>query len=156
MSDLQRAIEIAVSAHKGQLDKGGSPYILHPLRVMLMMEGADRAIYGSDSDIYRIVAVLHDVCEHCSDWYLIRLRMEGFSEKIIDALDHLTRREGEEYESFILRACHNAISIIVKTADLIDNCDMSRIKHPKDEDLIRLEKYKKSLDMIDKIIMGIS
>lgn len=156
MSDLQRAIEIAVMAHEGQLDKGGSPYILHPLRVMLMMDKADSDIYGSDSEIYRIVAVLHDVCEDCSDWDLKRLRREGFSEKIIEALDHLTRREGEEYESFILRACHNAISMIVKAADLIDNCDMSRIKHPTDEDLIRLEKYRKSLDMIDKIIMGIS
>jgi|TARA_B110000971_G_scaffold218900_1_gene258713 (p)ppGpp synthase/HD superfamily hydrolase len=27
--DLERAIEIAVQAHKGASDKGGAPYILH-------------------------------------------------------------------------------------------------------------------------------
>ena len=32
---LEKAIKIAVKAHAGQVDKGGKPYILHPLRVML-------------------------------------------------------------------------------------------------------------------------
>jgi len=31
---LGRAIEIAVSAHAGEVDKGGRPYILHPMWVM--------------------------------------------------------------------------------------------------------------------------
>jgi len=34
MSTLERAIEIARKAHEGQSDKGGAPYITHPLRVM--------------------------------------------------------------------------------------------------------------------------
>ena len=49
--NLQRAIEIAVEAHKGQLDKGGNLYILHPLRVMM----------GLDTEDEKIVGVLHDV-----------------------------------------------------------------------------------------------
>ena len=36
MSTLQRAIEIATEAHKGQFDKAGRDYIEHPLRVMEM------------------------------------------------------------------------------------------------------------------------
>jgi (p)ppGpp synthase/HD superfamily hydrolase len=28
---LERAIAIAATAHTGQVDKGGAPYILHPL-----------------------------------------------------------------------------------------------------------------------------
>ena len=36
MSTLQRAIEIATQAHKGQFDKSGKDYIGHPLRVMEM------------------------------------------------------------------------------------------------------------------------
>jgi len=32
---LNRANEIAAKAHAGQTDKGGHPYILHPIRVMM-------------------------------------------------------------------------------------------------------------------------
>jgi len=35
MATLERALEIALAAHAGQLDKAGQPYILHPIRVML-------------------------------------------------------------------------------------------------------------------------
>lgn len=58
MSDLNRAIEIATLAHAGQVDKGGAPYIMHPIRVMLAM----------DTEEARIVAVLHDVLEDCPDY----------------------------------------------------------------------------------------
>jgi (p)ppGpp synthase/HD superfamily hydrolase len=53
LSTLQRAIEIAVEAQKGQTDKAGAPYIMHPLRVMLSLKTEDE----------RIVGVLHDVVE---------------------------------------------------------------------------------------------
>lgn len=39
---LERAIEIAAATHAGQTDKGGAPYILHPLRVMLRVRSAVR------------------------------------------------------------------------------------------------------------------
>lgn len=60
LNTLERAIAIAAEAHAGQADKGGAPYILHPLRVMLAMSGDDE----------RIAAVLHDVCEDCPAWSL--------------------------------------------------------------------------------------
>ena len=57
MSTLERAIVIVIAAngHAGAVDKGGAPYILHPLRMMLNLTSTDK----------RIVAVLHDVCEDC-------------------------------------------------------------------------------------------
>lgn len=55
MSTLELAIAIAAEAHAGQSDRGGAPYILHPLGVMLRM--------GNDTDW--IVAVLHNVLEDC-------------------------------------------------------------------------------------------
>ena len=71
MSTLERAVAIATQAHGGQTDKAGEPYIRHPLRVMLSM----------DSDLERIVAVLHDVVED-SDITLDQLRADGFSDQV--------------------------------------------------------------------------
>ena len=72
MSTLQRAIEIATEAHKGQFDKSGKDYIEHPLRVMEM----------GRSEQEKIVGVLHDVVED-TDWTFEMLAAEGFSEEII-------------------------------------------------------------------------
>jgi (p)ppGpp synthase/HD superfamily hydrolase len=120
MSSLERAIAIAAEAHAGQPDKGGASYVLHPLRMMLRLTSNDE----------RIVAVLHDVCEDCPGWTFDRLRAEGFSEKILMALDTVTKRDGEAYEDFVRRAANNPIGRAVKLADLQDNCDLSRISKP--------------------------
>ncbi|MGE4652652.1 MAG: GTP pyrophosphokinase, partial [Myxococcota bacterium] len=84
MSTLERAIEIALEVHRGCKDKGGKPYILHPLHVMLQMKSNDG----------KIVGVLHDVAEDSDDWNLERLRSEGFSGEIVDAIDSVTKRDG--------------------------------------------------------------
>ena len=113
-SDLERAIEIAVTAHRGQVDKSGAPYILHPLRVMLSLKTEEE----------RIVAVLHDVVEDCEEWPLERLRGEGLPERLATALESVTRNDGETYTEFIERSKTNAIGRRVKTADLRDNMDL--------------------------------
>ena len=82
--NLERAIEIAVTAHKGQVDKSGAPYILHPLRVMLSLESEEE----------RIVAVLHDVVEDSEDWPLDRLLAEGLPEGLAAALESVLPRAG--------------------------------------------------------------
>jgi (p)ppGpp synthase/HD superfamily hydrolase len=135
MSTLERAIAIAVEAHSGQVDKAGSPYILHPLRVMLSLQ----------SNNERIVGVLHDVCEDCPGWDLGRFIREGFPENVIDALRSVTKIEGESYEDFVLRASRNEIGRAVKIADLVDNSDISRIHEPTDRDHKRLAKYARAL-----------
>ena len=84
--DLERAIEIAAGAHRGQRDKAGEPFILHPLRVM----------NACSSRPEQIVAVLHDLIED-SDWTLEDLRREGLAEDLLAAVDAMTRREGESY-----------------------------------------------------------
>ena len=135
MSTLERAIAIAVEAHAGQFDKAGTPYIIHPLRVMLSLKSNDE----------RIVGVLHDVCEDCPGWDFDRLRREGFSEIVIDALRSVTKIDGESYDDFVVRASRNEIGKAVKIADLIDNSDVSRISEPTDRDRERLAKYARAL-----------
>lgn len=130
MPSLEEAISLAAKAHQGQKDKAGAPYILHPLRLMIRME----------TDTERIVAVLHDVIEDsCTS--LEELSHEGYPQEIIDALDHLTRRENEPYDAFIARVKTNPIALKVKIADLEDNMDVKRLKTVTDEDMDRLNKY---------------
>jgi (p)ppGpp synthase/HD superfamily hydrolase len=141
MSTLERAIVIAAEGHAGVKDKGGAPYILHPLRMMLGLSAPEE----------RIVAVLHDVCEDCPGWNFDRLRAEGFSDRIIDALDAVTKRVGEDYEDFARRAAANPIGRNVKLADLADNSDLSRITEPTDVDYQRIEKYQRAIKLIHSI-----
>ena len=131
MSTLEKAILIATKTHKGQVDKAGEPYILHPLRVMMSVNSLEE----------KIVAVLHDVIED-SDMLPTYLFKFGFSEEIIDALEYLTKRKGEKYQDFIIRVSDNRLATIVKLADLNDNMNLSRIKNPTDEDFARAGKYR--------------
>lgn len=137
MSTLERAIAIAADAHAGQRDKGGAPYVLHPIRVMLRL----------DAETDKIAGVLHDVVED-SDWTLEKLRQEGFSAEVVTAVDHLTRREGETYEAFVHRAGTDAIAARVKVADLEENMDLSRIPEPNNRDRARLRKYELALSIL--------
>ncbi len=133
MADIQRAIEIAVSAHKGQQQRNGLPYVLHPLKLMFAVSSVEA----------KISAVLHDVVED-STWELEDLRNEGFPESIIQAVDCLTHRVGEEYEAYIERVSGNDIAREVKLADLTDNMNVCRIPDLKQRDLTRLERYHKA------------
>jgi (p)ppGpp synthase/HD superfamily hydrolase len=141
MSTLERAIVIATEGHSGEKDKGGAPYILHPLRMMLSLSTLEE----------RIVAVLHDVCEDCPGWTLDRLSAEGFPDHVIAALDSVTKRQGEDYEAFARRAAANPIGRRVKLADLEDNCDLSRIAAPTESDRQRIEKYRRAIQLIQAI-----
>lgn len=87
MDLLGKALEIALKAHRGQRDKAGAPYILHPLRVMLRMEGP----------LVMIAALVHDVVED-SATTLDDLRASDIPEQVIEAMDALSRRSGESYD----------------------------------------------------------
>ena len=130
MPILEAAVKIAVEAHKGQKDKYGAPYSLHPLRVMVRV----------NSEEEKIVAILHDVVED-TDWTFDDLRKEGFSAEIIDALDCVTKREGEAYEDFVNRSATNSLARRVKLADLEDNMDIRRLETVTPKDMERLNKY---------------
>ena len=131
---LERALASAATAHAGQVDKGGAPYILHPLKVMLRMNSLEE----------RIVAVLHDLVEDCGV-SLDDLRKEGFSEEVLTAIESVTKVPGESYEDFVERAAQNPIGRVVKLADLEENSDLSRIASPDWEDLERVEKYRRAI-----------
>lgn len=140
MSYLEKAISLSVDKHKGQVDKGGMPYILHPLYVMTKM----------DTEIEKIVAVLHDIVED-TDVTFKDLKGVGFSDEVLIALECLTRENDEDYLSYIDRVKTNRIAIKVKLADLEHNMDLRRIKELTDEDILkRVKKYKRAWDELKK------
>lgn len=137
MSNLDKAIEIAIKAHTGQQDKAGQPYILHPLRLMFRFE----------NEIEMIVAVMHDVIED-SDVTFADLKEQGFTQEIIAAIDCLSKKRGEDYEKFIQRVCTNRLAKKIKVEDIKDNLNLTRLEKISSQDLRRIEKYHKALKQL--------
>lgn len=131
MNMLAKAIQIASTAHLNQTDKGGKPYILHPLWVM----NAVRHL-GED---YMIVAILHDVVEDC-DITITMLREQGFNERVLKALSLLDMR-GVDYDERIKEISFDPIAKAVKLRDLEHNSKITRLKGLRKKDFDRLEKY---------------
>ena len=125
-----KALQIAIRAHKGQKDKAGHDYILHPIRV------SERC----DDPRAKIVALLHDTIED-TDVTADYLREEGFTEEIVEAVLAVTHSEGEEYDDYVRRAAQNELGRMVKRADLEDNMDIRRLPELTDRDVERLRKY---------------
>lgn len=137
MSNLNQAIAIAAQAHIDQFDKAGRPYILHPIRLMNAM----------NTDDEKIVAILHDVVEDTSIT-LENLLNEGFNFSIVDAIEHLTKRKGEDYTDFINRLHANKLATTVKIADIKDNLNITRLNVLTDKDLKRIKKYHDALQFL--------
>ena len=137
MATLENAITLAVQQHAGQIDKGGQPYILHPLRVMLQLQQTDQ----------QIVAVLHDILEdtHTTTQDLQNL---GFQTHIIQAIQALTKLPHETRTQAAKRTAQNRLACTVKIADVQDNMNLARIPNPTPRDLARLEEYRQVLDIL--------
>jgi (p)ppGpp synthase/HD superfamily hydrolase len=127
---LEKAIEIAVTAHNGQKDKYDAPYIMHLIRVM----------NAGSSIEEKIVGVLHDLLED-TKWTSKELLSQGFPENIVKAVECLTRGADETYDEFIDRIPTNQLALNVKLNDLTDNMDLRRIPKLKEQDIDRLNKY---------------
>ena len=131
---LAKAIEMALKAHEGQVDKSGMPYAGHVMRVMQAGRTHDE----------KIVGVLHDLVED-THWTFDMLLEEGFPPHIVDALRCVTKiSEDEPYEEFIKRVKTNPLAVAVKINDLTDNMDIRRLATITEADVQRLRKYLKA------------
>ena len=124
------ALKIAIQAHRGQKDKAGREYVMHPIRV------AERC----KDPRAKIVALLHDTIED-TEVTAEFLLGEGFPKEIVNGILSVTKREGETYPDFVSRAATNAIGREVKIADLEGNMDIRRLREITDKDAERLRKY---------------
>lgn len=135
-NSLIKAVLIAFKAHKGQRDKGGKPYILHPLNVALKVHGKDA----------RIVALLHDVIEDSNikieDLYKV------FDVHICEAVACITKKDGISYDDYIKRVKSNELARIVKISDMRHNSNLNRLKTISSRDIIRKNKYLDAIEFL--------
>lgn len=156
-------IDFAVQKHKGQFDKVGQPYYLHPVAVANNVEkilGENKyfnVLNINDADFIlnraTIIAICHDLFEdtNTTPEDLINI---GADECILDALKLLTHDKKDSYQKYVEKISENGLAVLVKLADLTHNMDIKRfagIKKLDDHDLQRLNKYLEAYKyLIDK------
>lgn len=131
---LAKAIALASEKHMGQFDKGGNPYILHPLKVMHYLKSDDMELM--------MIAVMHDLVED-TDVTFAQLVEIGFSERVVSAVRLLTKMPGQTVREYIDGIKTNDDAIRVKLADLRHNTDIRRLKGITEKDFDRMQKYHK-------------
>ena len=137
-SQSEKAYEIAKRAHLGQVDKAGEDYIKHPEKVASFVE----------TDEEKAVAYLHDVIED-TELTLEDLHEYEFSKEVIEAVDIITKKKGEDYRSYLNSVKKNKLAKAVKLADLRHNSDLTRLTKVTEKDIERKEKYQKAIDFLN-------
>ena len=137
-SQSEKAYKIAKKAHLGQVDKAGEDYIKHPEKVASFVK----------TDEEKVVAYLHDVIED-TELTLEDLNEYGFSKEVIEAVDIITKKRGEDYQSYLNSVKKNKLARAVKLADLRHNSDLTRLTKVTEKDIKRKEKYQKAIDFLN-------
>ncbi len=143
---LSKAILIATQAHSGQFDKGGKPYILHPLTVLHKV--------GQVSEVIQCIAVLHDVMEDCTGKTIYidgqevtisfaMLKEQGMTDEVVEGVKALTKMPGQTYEEYQTAVLSSRSAMLVKLEDLRTNSDLRRLKSKTitEKDVKRVAKY---------------
>jgi (p)ppGpp synthase/HD superfamily hydrolase len=129
---LDRMLVLCTNAHHGQFDKGGRPYILHPLRVMSFLK--------TDDEELQCIALGHDVIEDTKVTYK-DLTEAGISQRVQDGIRALTKVPGETYDEYKERVFASKDAMMVKMCDLRHNSDIRRLKGVTEKDIARIAKY---------------
>jgi len=129
---LGKVLVLATNAHAGQFDRGGTPYIMHPLKVMHYLK--------TDDEELQCVALLHDVIEDTKmTWN--DLREAGCTPRVLAAVKALTKMPGQSYDEYKEVVFANEDAMRVKTCDLRHNTDIRRLKGVTQKDIERIAKY---------------
>lgn len=131
---FETALQIALSAHSGQTDKGGMPYILHPL-----------AVASSFSDLkLKTIAILHDTIEDSfiTPEYLIE---HDIPKDIVDVVVLLTKPKDMDYKDYLVRITENQEALAVKKADISHNTSPERAGGLNEQRRAKYELAKKIL-----------
>jgi len=129
---LSKMLTLVVQAFEGVFDKGGRPYVLHCMQVMLWLDGDDEEL--------QCIGLGHDLLEDTSvtEASLVEL---GFTRRIIDGIKCMSKVPGESYEEYKAKVKSNPDSIRVKLKDLRHNSDIRRLKGLRPKDIERVARY---------------
>ncbi|MDX3664036.1 HD domain-containing protein [Streptomyces sp. ID05-26A] len=142
MFTLEDAIALATSAHDGQVDKSGRPYIGHPLRVMASVTGEHE----------QMAAVLHDVIED-TEVTAADLLSRGCPTAVVDAVVALSHLPDEPQEDYLRRVAANPLALSVKRADIGDNLSPTRMARLDEATQDRLKaKYARALGLLEQYV----
>ena len=111
---VNKAMKIAYSAHHGQLDYNGIPYIFHPIHLAEQME----------DEISCCAALLHDVVEDTA--VTMEALAAEFPPEVIEVMQLLTHDDTVDYFDYVRKIAKHPIAKIVKLADLAHNADQTR------------------------------
>lgn len=128
---LSKMLLLATTEHNGQFDKSGAPYILHSLRVMHYL--------STDDEELMCIALGHDLCEDTGVTFAMLVE-EGFSARIVEGINCLTKQNGESYDEYKSKVMSNKDAVLVKMADLRHNSDLRRLKGVTEKDVARTAK----------------
>lgn len=122
--EIEKAFQLALAAHAGIRRKSGEPYIMHPLRVALIV--ADEIGLGP---ISIVSAIMHDVVEDTS--VSINKVRDLFGLEVCRIIRGLTKikkmllwnqsMQAENFKKLLLNASEDNRIILVKLADRLDN-----------------------------------
>ena len=129
---LDKMLVICTNAHHGQYDKGGRPYILHPLRVMSFLK--------TDDEELQCIALGHDVIEDTKVTYA-ELREAGISQRVQDGIRAMTKQPGQTLDEYKEQIFASVDAMAVKMCDLRHNSDIRRLKGVTEKDIARMAKY---------------
>lgn len=125
---IELAIDLIHRCHFGKVDKSGRPFIMHPIRVAAYLD-------ADTSNEVVAAALMHDVVEDTT-LDVDSLRVAGYSDRIADLVDYLTRRPEETYKDYIKRVSEDSDATKIKLADLKDNMDPLRATTSEIQSLI--------------------
>ena len=129
---LARMLVIVANAHDGQFDRGGAPYVLHPLKVMHYLRTEDEEL--------QCIALGHDLVEDTKTTWQ-DLETAGMTLRVIAGIRALTKMPGETLADYKARVFDNPDAMRVKLCDLRHNSDIRRLKGVTAKDLERMAKY---------------
>jgi hypothetical protein len=140
---LSDMLVLATRKHEGQYDKGGMPYILHPLKLMYKLKTDDFELM--------CMALGHDLIEDTDTTYAELIEM-GFSSRIIEGIKALTKLPGQTRDEYKVQVKANPDAVLVKMQDLRHNSDLRRLKGVGSKDFERaalyMEFYKELAELV--------